>query len=165
MAYKWIASFFRREWRVCDYPVHTRPNGNGIPPDTAWIAQILNWPGPVGLGPTEEKAIEKLGSNLEIVRRRRQSMPRPGSYVPIQFAPSTRVNSDLALREEFLVKVLGFVPGSPVFISDQSSLHDFGNAAHAAELCGKVLEVYGVDVSDLPDGLICDILERIKRRK
>ncbi len=32
-----------------------------------------------------------------------------------------------------------------------------------AELQGRIREVYGIDVSDLTDGLLCEILERIKK--
>src|SRR5947209_20563 len=62
---KWIASFFRAERRRTDYPVRVRQNGENPPADSAWIAQILNWPGPVGIAPTKEQAIAQLEENLE----------------------------------------------------------------------------------------------------
>ncbi len=133
-----------------------------------WVVQILNWPGPIGVGSSEKEAIADLRKNLEKIREHRsanhEKMPRPGRRVPIQFAPTIRVSLDLALRDDFITRVLGFEHGSPVFISDQSSLGDFGDESHVSKLQHKISEIYGVDVSDLRDGLICDILERIRHK-
>lgn len=168
MASKWLASFFRREWALADYPVRTGPNGEGARPGDEWLAQILNWPGPAGVGATKEDAVTKLGEALESAREYRrksgEKMPRPGSAVPILFASTERVLADPTLHDDFIVRVLGFGPGDPVFISDQSSLGDFGDEAHVAALQKKIVDAYHVDVSDLKEGLICDILERIQKR-
>jgi len=75
-----------------------------------------------------------------------------------------RVSADPNLHDDFIIRVLGFAPGSPVFISDQSSLSDFGDETYAAQLQKKISDIYGVDVSDLKEGLLCDILERIQKR-
>jgi hypothetical protein len=83
--------------------------------------------------------------------------------VPIQFAPTTRVSADIALHDDFIIRVLGFAPGSPVFISDQSALGDFGDEAYAAQLQKKIFEIYGVDVSDIKGGVLCDIFDRIHK--
>ena len=84
MAWKWLLSFMRREWDL-DYPVHARRNAVDDP-SMAWTAQILNWHGPVGLGPTAEAAVEHLRANFaEIVQARRKvgdPMP-PGSIADI----------------------------------------------------------------------------------
>ena len=168
MATKWLASFFRGEWRISDYPVHVRSNGKDAASGQQSLAQILNWPGPAGVGATKEEAVAKLGESLEGIRAYRganqEKMPRPGTNVPIKFAPTTRVAADVALHDDFIIRVLGFATGSPVFISDQSSLGDFGDEAYAAELQKKILEIYGVDVSDLKEGLLCEILDRIQKK-
>jgi hypothetical protein len=164
MASKWLASFTRRDWSLSDYPVHVRPNGEGAAPEIAWIAQILNWPGPAGIGATKEGAVSKLRESLESIRKHRRSMPRPGRHVAIEFAPTTRVASDITLHDDFIIRILGFAPGSPVFISDQSSLSDFGDEAYVAQLKGRISEIYGVDVSDMKEALLCDVLERIQKR-
>lgn len=91
-------------------------------------------------------------------------MPRPGSAVPVSFASTERVRANTALHDDFIVRVLDFGPGDLVFISDQSSLGDFGDDAYVAALQKKIVDAYGVDVSDLKEGLLCDILERIQRR-
>jgi len=168
MAYKWVAPFRRREWQLCDYPIGTRGSGGDVNRKGKWLAQILNWPGPMGVGASEKKAVANLRQNFENIRANRSAnqerMPRPGKKVPVQFAPTVRVLADPALHDDFIIRVLGFKPGSPVFISDQSSLSDFGDESRIAELRTKIAEVYGVDVSDLREGLLCDILERIQNR-
>jgi hypothetical protein len=128
------------------------------------MAQILNWPGPAGLGATKEEAVSKLRASLEGIRKHRKSMPRPGRRVPIEFAPTTLVASDIALHDDFIIRILGFAPGSPVFISDQSSLSDFGDEAYVAQLRERISEIYGVDVSDLKGELLCDIFELIQKK-
>lgn len=167
MVAKCLASFFRCEWKLADYPVRVRPNGKDATSDQQWLAQILNWPGPVGMGATKEEAVAKLDETLEGIRAYRRThqekMPRPGTKVPIQFAPTTRVSADIALHDDFIIRVLGFAPGSPVFISDQSALGDFGDEAYAAQLQKKIFEIYGVDVSDIKGGVLCDIFDRIHK--
>jgi len=168
IAFKWCASFVHLEWKLRDYPVRTRRNGVGAQAGQEWLAQILNWPGLGGVGGTPEEAIAKLSENLESAREYRKStgerMPRPGSSVPIQFASTDRVQADPVLQDEFISRILGFSPGSPVFISDQSSLEDFGDEAYVSELQRRIGEVYGVDVSDLKGGLLCEIFERIRTK-
>ncbi|MBI3887357.1 MAG: hypothetical protein HY302_16750 [Opitutae bacterium] len=168
MASKWLASFSRSEWTLDEYPARTRPNGDGARPGEEWLAQMLNWPGPAGVGASKEEAIAKLGEALESAREYRrkngEKMPRPGRKVPISFAATGRVLADPTLHDDFIVRVLGFGPSDPVFISDQSSLGDFGDEAHVATLQKKIVAAYGVDVSDLKEGLLSDILERIQKR-
>jgi hypothetical protein len=131
------------------------------------MAQILNWPGPIGLGRDPKEALASLGESLETIRAARlalqEDMPRPGIRVPLQFAPTGRVARDPSLLNEFIEQVLGFPPGAPVFISDGSSLSDFGDDEHERQLRQRIYDVYGVDVSDLPGGNIGDILGRITR--
>ena len=69
---------------------------------------------------------------------------------------------DPKLYDDFIIRILGFKPEDPVFISDQSSLGDFGDESHVDELRKRILDIYGVDVSDLKYGLVCEILERIQ---
>lgn len=168
IAWAWLTSFLHRNWRLEDYPVRVRPNGDGVPPDQAWFATILNWPGPAGVGATKDGALATLSENLEGIRKHRSAsgrpMPRPGTKVPIEFAATTRVLADPALYDDFIIRVLRFEPGSPVFISDESSLGDFGDEVRVNDLRARIFEVYQVDVADLKAGLLCEILERIRDR-
>src|SRR5689334_2542058 len=112
IASKWLASFFRSEWKLVHYPVRVRENGENVTSDQQWLAQILNWPGPAGVGATKEEAVAKLGERLESIRTYRrtnqENMPRPGSKVPIQFASTDRILADPALHDDFITRVLGF---------------------------------------------------------
>jgi hypothetical protein len=165
IAYKWLLSFLHSDWQLNHYPVRIRSNGNNPAPEYAWAAQILNWPGPTGLGATPKEAQQKLEESLESIRKNRSSMPRPGTHVPIQFASQTRVNANQLLLDDFIEKILGFKPNDPVFISDLSSLHDFADEENVDIYRKKILEIYGVDISDLKSALICDILERVDKEK
>ncbi len=131
----------------------------------AFCAQILNWPGPIGLGPTRKEAYDTLAQDLEGIRKHREQMPRPGSHVPIEFASTDRVNSDEKLLNDFIERVLGFTRSDAVFISDESSLDEFGDEAKVAELLQRIKDVYGVEVTDIASGAIADILERIRKRR
>ena len=161
---KWLLSFTKSRWEIGDYPVRVGKNGERADPGKEYCAQILNWPGPIGLGPTREEAYANLARDLEEIRKHREGMPRPGSHVPIEFAPAERVNSDEALLCDFIERVLGFRRSDPVFISDLSSLGDFGDEEKVAELVRRIKDVYGVEVGDLADGNIAAILERIRKK-
>lgn len=165
IAYKWVLSFLHSDWRLIHYPVRIGNNGTNPAPESSWIAQILNWPGPAGLGATPEEAWLELEKCLKTIREYRSPMPRPGTRVPIQFAAQNRVKANEQLRDDFIGKILGFKPNDPVFVSDLSSLHDFADEEHVAIYRKKILEIYGVDISDLKAALICEILERIERKK
>ena len=85
----------------------------------------------------------------------------------IQFASTQRVESDPALLEDFIQRVLLFTRDDPVFISDMSSLHDFGDDEKVRELAERIREVYALDVADIVTGSgnIVEILERIGRMR
>ena len=129
------------------------------------VSQILNWPGPIGLGPTADAAVENLRATFsELLTARRKAgepIPRPGVSEPLRFASSSRVNADPSLLERFIQHVLGFRPEDPVFISDESSLSDFGNEDEVQHLHGLIRSNFGVDASDVHGANIARILERI----
>jgi hypothetical protein len=165
MASKWCASFFVRDWAVEHYPIWVRPNGTAEP-EIAWVAQILGWPGPVGIGATPSDARNGLQKHFYELKAHRaaegDSIPRPGTREPIRFAPSPRINADPGLLGRFIEEVLEFAPGSPVFLSDGSSLHDFGPEEEVERLRGRIRSVFGVETKDLEEAVIADILERIR---
>jgi hypothetical protein len=168
IAWKWLRSFLRSEWTFDDYPLRARRNP--VEDETiAWIAQFLNWPGPGGLGPTPEAAIDNFRSTFaEIVKYRREAgepLPRPGASEPIRFAPSSRVNADPALLEQFIAEVLRFRSHDPVFISDESSLFDFGDEHEVERLHALIRKNYDIETSDLKGAKIADILERIRKHR
>ena len=166
IAKSWLASFLLREWRPEHYPMEVREQV-GIPEEARWCAQVLNWPGPVGLGPTKDAARASLRANLRTIATRRGAdgkvMPRPGTGLPIEFASTARVNSDPDLLEEFIVKALGFGPNDPVFISDESSMGDFGDDERMVEIRRNIREHFGVAVDELEAVTVADVLDRIRK--
>jgi hypothetical protein len=168
IALKWLTSFTKSQWRFSDYPRRVRPN-NVDDPAIAWIAQFLNWPGPIGLGASPAEAVTKLYAMFEEVRLARETngkpLPRPGTAEPIRFASSDRVTTDPALLEDFIQGILGFGSNDPVFISDESSLLHCGSDEDVERYCGLILSRYGIDVSDLEGLIIAEILEKVRRER
>ncbi len=165
IVWNWLLSFTKSQWKIVDYPVRVRKNGDTPEPDIAFCAQILNWPGPIGLGPTGKEAYNSLAQDLEEIRKHRERMSRPGSHVPIEFASTDRVSSDEELLNDFIEQILGFTRSDPVFISDESTLDEFGDETRLAELRRRIKDVYGVEVTDIAGGNIADILELIGKRR
>jgi len=163
----WLASFLETEWRPEHYPIKVREQV-GVPEDARWCARVLNWAGPVGLGRTRDEAREALEANLLAIATKRRAegkaMPRPGRGLPIEFASTARVDADPALLTEFIVKALGFGPDDPVFISDESSICDFGDDARVAEIRSNIQEHFGVTVDEPEPVRIAHVLERIRGR-
>ena len=62
------------------------------------------------------------------------------------------------LAEDFVRRVLGL---DWAWISDESSLWDFHTSETNELLCTKIMQVYGVDVSDIESGKLSEILDRI----
>jgi len=161
-----VLSFRRRKncWRFEDYPVRVRKqqSHNTGSPIPAYCAQIINWWTITGLGDTPEAARDDLGKNFAKFKKSNAIIPRPGCDVPVQFADATVVESNPGIYDKFIVDVLGFGPGDPVFISDQSSLLDFDGVNGGVNLFERVRDVFGVDVTDITDGNLAAIFRRIE---
>ncbi len=90
----------------------------------------------------------------------------------LRFASTEKMDRHEHLLLDFLVDVLGFEPEDEdsVFVSNESSLRHFhtygqGPKANEAELAlwqARIEEKYGVDVSDIEDGNLVSIFERIE---
>jgi hypothetical protein len=163
----WLASFVRSEWKPESYPIEIRTQ-DGVPPEAKWCARVLNWPGSIGLGPTKTEARAALLKRLrEIAVKRQQeekSMPRPGTGLPLEFASTTRVSREPALLEDFIMHVLGFTHRDPVFISDESSISDFGDDDRITEIRNKIEEHYGISITESEPVFIADVLERVREK-
>jgi hypothetical protein len=167
IAKSWLASFLRGEWRPEHYPIVVREQVE-MPDEQRWHARVLNWPAPIGLGPTKQQARAALEADLHAIATKRQAegklMPRPGTRVPVQFASTARVGVDPALLIEFITKALGFGPDDPVFISDLSTISHFGDDERVREIRANIREHFGVTVDQEEPVLIADVLEAIRRR-
>ena len=163
VVWKYARSFLKRDWSADDYPVRVREQPAHAPHEDVprYAAQIINWWALTGLGETPEEALEDLARKLEEFKRRHGYLHRPGREVPITYAATDGIDAHAATAQRFLVEVLGFRPDSSVFISDQSSLYDFEGRCGGADLVEKTRNVFGVDVSDIEDGNLLRIFERI----
>ncbi|PIG92228.1 hypothetical protein [Gloeocapsopsis sp. IPPAS B-1203] len=81
---------------------------------------------------------------------------------PLEFAPQQEVDIHGETVEKFVELVLDC---GWAFISDESSLYDFGLIDDVTKLEAKIKEVFGVDVSDIEDKNLLKIFERIDSSK
>lgn len=168
-SWKWLLSFRTKDWCLEDYPVTIRKQEANLdsvfnPPrftQHGYIAHIVNW-ALTGGGETPSDAKEKLRENFEMVKGRwlleGRPLVRPGTLGPIEFAPQINVNTHEALSEDFIRRVLGL---EWAWISDESSLWDFHAERDNEQFNAKIREIYGVDVSDIQSGRLCEIFDRI----
>lgn len=165
VAQAWLLSFVRREWQPEHYPIEVREQKD-VPANLKWFARVLNWPGPSGLGQTAEDARAALLKALHEIAAtrwsRREAMPRPGTKVPIGFASAARVTEDPELLDDFIIRALGFKAGDPVFISDLTSIDDFGDEDESARIRDRIRLHYGVEVNEQDSMAVADILVRIR---
>jgi hypothetical protein len=166
--WKLCLSFTKSDWDLADYPTVIRKqvpdpgasDAREAPPP--YSARIVNWWVMTGLGNTPEDAMQELAAQFARIKgdwqRDGKPMPRPGTKVPIEFAPSSRVYADPELTDDFICRVLGL---DWAFVSDQSSLWDFHTGETNEVLIAKIKDLYGVDVSDIESGNLAAILDRI----
>jgi hypothetical protein len=173
-AWKFCLSLAKRDWELSDYPVvirgqklereSERSPSRGV--QKRYLARIVNWWVMTGGGDTPDQAMAELVDGFRRMKDTRQreskAMPRPGTKVPIEFAPSNLVHAHSELTDDFIQRVLGL---DWAFVSDQSSLWDFHTDETNDVLNAKIREVYGVDVSDVESGNLAEILQRIAARQ
>jgi len=85
-------------------------------------------------------------------------MIRPGVNAAIELAAQELVFVNRELSEDFTRRVLNL---DWAWISDESSLWDFHTDETNEEMWEKILEVYGVDVSDIASARLSEIFNRI----
>ena len=157
-------SYTKREWHLSDYPTLIRKN----PVDDlnqAWVASIVMWPGLIGVGATPELAMASLSEKFSLAKSKKiesgSRLQRPGVKVPIQFAPSDRIRARPDVTLHFIESVLGFGANEPVFMSDESSIYDFGDEERVEEIKNNIRQVYGEKIVMPESGFIADILEQV----
>jgi hypothetical protein len=161
--FKYVASFFKSDWSVDDYPLRYREQTRTSPQVPLWVVQIIHWWAMTGTGETKQEAYRDLAQRLEERRARDTALPRPGVKVPIAFVSTERVDRYPEIAERFLREVLGFESGAPVFISDLSSLGDFCTGEGPDKYIERIRQVFGVDVTDIERGNLAEIFERIHK--
>jgi hypothetical protein len=129
-----------------------------------WVAQIEGW-GMVAPGDTREEALFVLQQMLDGYREDHGTLPRPGTYVPPQFAPFEFMSRNEDLAREFFPPIVG-CDYDDCLITDASSVWDFPVEFDAGDLARKVLLLFDTDITDLAhDGNIAAILDRIAAKR
>lgn len=80
----------------------------------------------------------------------------------MESASTERVDQHSELAKDFIKRVLEL---KWAFVSDESLLADFTDDDDVTNLNRKIFEVYGVDVSDVLEGNLADIFDRIANKK
>ena len=169
-AIKFILSFFKRDWDLSDYPIEVREQYPGTAPAAVpvsmrgklilWIVRIPNWLRMSGYGDTREEACADLEAKFHEYKSEGHKLPRPGTKVPLQFAPRPQIERHEVTAEDFFIRIFGMNYHN-VLITDSSSLWDFPISDPDA-ITAKIEVVYGVDITDIEDGNLARIFERIE---
>lgn len=168
IVFAWVASFLMRDWSIESYPLRFRHfdtsgyTGSERLRPVEWSVQVLRWVGMQGHGATREAAMFNLQENFARFQLRGEPLPRPGSYKPIEFASSEKLEGYREIEEEFVRHILDV---EWAFLSDESSLWDFSQDETLAELYGRIANRYGVDVSDIEGANLVAIFDRISRSR
>jgi hypothetical protein len=163
-----LASMFKREWTIDDYPIRlsftstTEPLRKSRLKPLPWTASVINWSGMAGSANSRQEALAELRRNFDRFKATKPNLPRPGSKVPVGFAASVRVDRHSELEKDFVKRVLDL---DWAWISDESTLWDFHEDETNESLTEKIRLTYGVDVSDISTGNLADIFDRISKIK
>ena len=165
-AAKFLLSFLKRDWEIEDYPIRFRlkkvdesPATGRLQP-TRWTAQVVNWWALAGHGHSKAEAHGDLISNFQARKASGGRLPRPGTRVPIEFAPTTEVHRFEGIARDFLARVLN-LNLDECFISDESSLWDFHHQETNDVFLEKIRNIYHVDVSAVEGAKLCTIFRII----
>jgi hypothetical protein len=165
--WKRCLSFRKHDWELSDYPVAIREQE--VHPDYSsarftqhrFVAHIVNW-AVTGGGDTPQGAMSDLQDKFQSIKSawKLEGRPllRPGTVGQIEFASQERVGVNQDLSEEFIRRILEL---DWAWISDESSLWDFHTNETNELFYAKIMEVYGVDVSDIESAKLSEILDRI----
>lgn len=165
-----LRSYGKRTWCFGDYPVRvwkqdvigTRP-ARGFAP-APWAAEITNWLAMGGHGDTREEALASLRKEFDHYRRIHRTLPRPGTLAFPDLSSAVLIDRHRELARDFLVRVLGVKNPDHCIVFDTTSLRNFRGDSEVDlydEYLRRIMEIYGVDVSDIEGARLGQILERI----
>jgi hypothetical protein len=165
--WKRFLSIRKKDWELSDYPIVIREQefdahfSSGRFTKHRYVAYIVNW-AVTGGGETPKDALQNLRINFQTIRDRRRlegkPMIRPGVNAPIELAAQELISLNAELSEDFIRRVLNL---DWAWISDESTLWDFHIDNTNEKMWAKILEVYGVDVSDIESARLPEIFNRI----
>jgi len=167
---KRVKSYTKKSWDFEDYPTTTWKNTSALQENIAYGAGIINWTMMVAHGKTPEEAMMALKDNFNRHKDGNDDLPRPGSYVPIQFAATDNIDKYEETAVDFFKNILdmNYYDG---WFSDGSALCDFGFYNHESakkrneKLIKKVRKIYNADIADIFNEPLWKIFERIEKCK
>lgn len=163
---KYLASFFKREWTIDDYPVRiwqydaNTPSFGPIKPG-AWQAQIHHWWLMNGIGSTRDEAIAALNEAFNEYKRKYGTVPRPGTRAG-GLASTAEIDQYSIIAYDFFQKILE-MDYDNCFVSDESSLWEFPNTSDKVRVFELIEQTYHVDVSDIQTGNLVQIFKRLHK--
>jgi hypothetical protein len=119
----------------------------------------------MGGGSSPAEALHSLQINFEALQQARKegtALVRPGSRGKLEFASQVEIEAYAELSEDFTQRILEL---EWAWISDESSLWDFHGELTNDHLYAKIMEVYGVDVSNIESARLWMIFQRIEQSK
>ena len=162
--WKRLLSYRKKEWTLSDYPIHIIKQEKTTPDIPGYRAAIKEWL-LMGFGETKQEAIDNLQKNFDkFLKDRPEEVPRPGTMMALEsyFASHEGMDKHFETAEKFAELVLSITPGGPFFVSDESTLSDFEDLERVGiDYVRRTKEVFGVDISDIEDGNLLRIFERI----
>ncbi|MBB5346115.1 hypothetical protein [Tunturibacter empetritectus] len=160
----WIKSFSKTSWRFEDYPLdyidqgECPPNLPGRLQHKRWRADLVNWYAVSGLGDSKEAALADAKQKFADWKTSGEKMWRPGTGPGIVFAAKETPTRYPELSDDFIHKVLNL---QWAWISDFSTLWDFHTENDNDAMYLRIGEIYGVDVSSVPNARLMDIFAEI----
>jgi len=165
---KYLLSFTKTDWQLTDYPIRFRHfdvvETGGRLKQFPWSVQIINWWQIDGSGDTKQQAYADMQKKFGEFKSNGKPLPRPGTGLPLEFAPTDRIRFFDDIADDFFRRVLD-LNYRECFISDESTLWDFHTEESNEHLHKTIWDAYRVDVSDIKDGNLVKIFERIENRQ
>ncbi|HLC78646.1 MAG TPA: hypothetical protein VJH92_05980 [Candidatus Nanoarchaeia archaeon] len=163
LLHKYLLSHLKNKWSLEDYPISTKIQ-TGVLDNSRWSVRILNWGVMGGLGATKEKAFRDLRKNFsKYAKQKKNKLPRPGTKVPLKFAENKLINKHSKLLDDFILRILEMNREEILYLSDISTICDFYPEKTLKTYIKKIKKVYAIDVSNVKDGNIAKILNKIVR--
>ena len=98
------------------------------------------------------------------MRFQRRKLRERKAPVKFELAPTTEIDKYESIATDFFEQILD-MDRNDCLITDESSLWDFHGEMSNDLFYSKILEVYGVDVSDVERGNLAKIFQRIAEVK
>ncbi|MGZ5283783.1 MAG: hypothetical protein ACXWEY_16020 [Bacteroidia bacterium] len=143
--YKLILSYFKKQWNFEDYPLEIWINKNAEQEEIKYVASLTNWSLFIERGETLEIAKQKLKDKFLAYRKDNSKIPRPGSFVPIQYASTVEIEKYENVAVDFFNRIIE-IDYDSCFISDESSLYDFG--FEKEEAFRKIKSEYNIEPNE-----------------